>query len=199
MDAAMAHRERKQLNFSTIVDFSLSKQGIFFVTLRQQPVTKKMSQAFFFAVSSKISDFANQFLNMVLQCCPTVFGQFAHLDAHFFFRFLEFGRGRGNFFEKTQNKSCYFQNVFNFLAADFSLDAGIFCFSRQFSVCFQVFYFNRKKEHWVGKPSFLIGWLSNIRRLLTFAENAIKRYALCRKMKIVIRNLIYSVSGFLLL
>ena len=31
MDAAMAHRERKQLNFSTIVDFSLSKQGIFFV------------------------------------------------------------------------------------------------------------------------------------------------------------------------
>ena len=29
MDAAMAHRERKQLNFSTIVDFSLSKQGIF--------------------------------------------------------------------------------------------------------------------------------------------------------------------------
>ena len=35
MDAAMAHRERKQLNFSTIVDFSLLKQGIFFVTLRQ--------------------------------------------------------------------------------------------------------------------------------------------------------------------
>ena len=30
----MAHRERKQLNFSTIVDFSLLKQGIFFVTLR---------------------------------------------------------------------------------------------------------------------------------------------------------------------
>lgn len=29
----MAHRERKQLNFSTIVDFSLSKQGISFVTL----------------------------------------------------------------------------------------------------------------------------------------------------------------------
>ena len=31
----MAHRERKQLNFSTIVDFSLLKQGIFFITLRQ--------------------------------------------------------------------------------------------------------------------------------------------------------------------
>lgn len=36
MDAAMAHRERKQLNFSTIVDFSLSKQGIFFITLRHK-------------------------------------------------------------------------------------------------------------------------------------------------------------------
>ena len=105
----------------------------------------------------------------------------------------------GNFFEKKQNKSCCFQNVFNFLAADFSLAAGIFYFFRQFSVCFQVFHFNRKKEHLVGRPSFLIGWLSNIRRLLTFAENAVKRYALCRKMKIVIRNLIYSVSGFLLL
>lgn len=35
MDAAVAHRERKQLNFSTIVDFSLLKQGIFFITLTQ--------------------------------------------------------------------------------------------------------------------------------------------------------------------
>ena len=43
MDAAMAHRERtKQLNFSTIVDFSLSKQGIFFVTLRHIVLTKKI-------------------------------------------------------------------------------------------------------------------------------------------------------------
>ena len=160
---------------------------------------KKMSQSFFFVVASKIGDFANRFLNTVLQCCPTIFGRFAHPEAHFLCHFLEFGRGGGNFFEKKQNKSCCFQNVFNFLAANFLLAAGIFCFSRQFSVYFQVFYFNRKKEHWVGKPSFLIGWLSNIRRLLTFAENAIKRYALCRKMKIVIRNLIYSVSGFLLL
>ena len=43
MDAAMAHRERKQLNFSTIVDFSLSKQGIFFVTLRQQKLVETTS------------------------------------------------------------------------------------------------------------------------------------------------------------
>ena len=160
---------------------------------------KKMSQSFFFVVASKIGDFANRFLNTVLQCCPTIFGRFAHPEAHFLCHFLEFGRGVGNFFEKKQNKSCCFQNVFNFLAANFLLAAGIFCFSRQFSVSFQVFHFNRKKEHLVGKPSFLIGWLSNIKRLLTFAENAVKRYAICRKMKIVIRNLIYSVSGFLLL
>ena len=48
MDAAMAHRERKQLNFSTIVDFSLSKQGIFFVTLRQQRTVRRQVLPFFF-------------------------------------------------------------------------------------------------------------------------------------------------------
>mgnify|MGYP000860703500 CR=1 FL=1 len=100
-----------------------------------------MSQSFFFVVASKISDFANRFLNTVLQCCPTIFWRFAHPEAHFLCHFLEFGRGVGNLFEKKQNKSCYFQNVFNFLAADFSLAAGIFCFFRQFSVCFQVFHF----------------------------------------------------------
>ena len=56
-------------------------------------VMEKMSQSFFFAVSLKIGGFANQFLDTVLQCCPTIFGRFSHPDAHFFFRFLEFGRG----------------------------------------------------------------------------------------------------------
>ena len=88
---------------------------------------KKISQSFFFVVASKIGDFANQFLNTVLQCCPTVFGRFAHPEAHFFCHFLEFGRGVGNFFEKKQNKSCCFQNAFNFPAANFPLAAGIFC------------------------------------------------------------------------
>ncbi len=46
-------------------------------------VMKKMSQSFFFVVASKIGDFANRFLNTVLQCCPTIFGRFAHLDAYF--------------------------------------------------------------------------------------------------------------------
>ena len=76
------------------------------------------------------------FLDTVLQCCPAIFGRFAHLDAHFFCRFPEFGRGVGNFFEKQQNKSCCFQNVFNFLAANFLLAAGIFRF---FSTVFSLF------------------------------------------------------------
>ena len=120
----------------------LKKQGIFFVTLRHKPVTKKMSQAFFFAVSSKIGNFANQFLDTTLQCCPTILGRFSQLDAHFSCRFLEFGRGGGNFFEKKQNKSCCFQNVFNFLAANFLLAAGIFCFpdSFQFVFGFSILY-----------------------------------------------------------
>ena len=92
-----------------------------------KPVTKKMSQAYFFAVSSKIDDFANRFLNTVLQCCPPIFGRFAHPDAHFFCRFLEFGRGVGNFFEKKQNDFCCFQNVFNFPVVGFLPAAGIFC------------------------------------------------------------------------
>jgi len=41
-------------------------------------------------------------------------------------KILNYGRGEGNFFEKKQNKSCCFQNVFNFLAANFLLAAGIF-------------------------------------------------------------------------
>ena len=59
MDAAVALQRKKTIKILSTVDFSLSKQGIFFVTLRHKPVTKKMSQAFFFAVSSKIGDFAN--------------------------------------------------------------------------------------------------------------------------------------------
>ena len=117
MDAAVALQRKKTIKFLCIVDFSLSKQGVFFVTLRHKTVMKKMSQPFLFVVASKIGDFANRFLNTVLQCCPTIFGRFAHPEAHFLCHFLEFGRGVGNFFEKKQNKSCCFQNVFNFPVA----------------------------------------------------------------------------------
>ena len=46
-------------------------------------VMKKMSQSFF-VVSPKIGDFANQFLDTVLQCCLTIFGRFSHPNAHYF-------------------------------------------------------------------------------------------------------------------
>ena len=104
-------------------------------------VIKKMSQSFLFAVSSKIGDFANQFLDTVLQCCPTILVRFSQLDAHFSCRFPEFGRGGGNFFEKKQNKSCCFQNVFNFLAANFLLAAGIFLLFPAVFILFSSFPF----------------------------------------------------------
>ena len=93
----------------------------------QKTVMKKLSQSFFFVVSLKIGGFDSQFLNTVLQCCPTILVRFSQLDAHFSCRFPEFGRGEGNFFEKKQNKPCCFQNVFNFPAANFPL-AAIFSF-----------------------------------------------------------------------
>ena len=120
-------------------------------------VMKKMSQSFFFAVSLKIGGFANRFLDTVLQCCPTILVRFSQLDAHFSCRFPEFGRGGGNFFEKKQNKSCCFQNVFNFLAANFLLAAGIFRFFRQFSVCFQVFHFIPIIIRRISTMSIIIG------------------------------------------
>ena len=157
MDAAVALQRKKTIKFLCIVDFSLSKQGIFFVTLRHKTVMKKMSQSFFFAVSLKIGDFTNQFLDTALQCCPTILVRFSQLDAHFSCRFPEFGRGGGNFFEKKQNKSCCFQNVFNFLAANFLLAAGIFRFFRQFSVCFQVFHFIPIIIRRISTMSIIIG------------------------------------------
>ena len=75
-------------------------------------------------------------------------------------KILNCGRGEGNFFEKKQNKSCCFQNVFNFLAANFLLAAGIFCFFRQFSFCFQVFHFIPMSS--VTRPQELIDAINNV-------------------------------------
>ena len=101
-------------------------------------VMKKMSQSFFFAVSSRIGNFANRFLDAVLQCCPTILVRFSQLDAHFSCRFPEFGRGGGNFFEKRQNKSCCFQNVFNFPVVGFFCRLrGFFAFSDSFQFVFR--------------------------------------------------------------
>ena len=66
MDAAVALQRKKTIKFLRIVDFPLSKQGIFFITLTHKTVMKKMSQSFFFVVASKYGDFANQFSRLLL-------------------------------------------------------------------------------------------------------------------------------------
>ena len=141
-----------------------------------------MSQAFFFAVSSKIGNFANRFLDTVLQCCPAIFGRFAHLDAHFFCRFLEFGRGGDDFLRKKQNNFCCFQKVFNFPAANFPLAAGIFCFFRQFSVSFRIFHFLpihkiRKRGYQIQQIQFAMQKAaSNTRKTITVSHSAIRHF-----------------------
>ncbi len=90
---------------------------------------KKMSQSFLFVVSLRIGGFANQFLDTVLQCCPTILVRFSQLDAHFSCRFPEFGRGEGNFFEKKQNKSCCFlSECFQFPRSQFPIGRDFFVF-----------------------------------------------------------------------
>ena len=141
-----------------------------------------MPQPFFFAVSSKIGNFANQFLDTVLQCCPAIFGRFAHLDAHFFCRFLEFGRGGDDFLRKKQNNFCCFQKVFNFPAANFPLAAGIFCFFRQFSVSFRIFHFLpihkiRKRGYQIQQIQFAMQKAaSNTRKTITVSHSAIRHF-----------------------
>ena len=46
MDAAVALQRKKTLKFLCIVDFPLSKQGIFFVTLKHKTVITMLSQSF---------------------------------------------------------------------------------------------------------------------------------------------------------
>ena len=72
-------------------------------------VIKKMSQSFFFVVASKIGDFANQFLNTVLQCCPTILGLFAHLDAHFSADFWNLAGERAIFLRRNRIISAVFR------------------------------------------------------------------------------------------
>ena len=88
---------------------------------------KKDVAGFFFAVSSKIGSFTTQFWDAVLQCCPTILGRFPQLDAHFPCRFLEFGRRRGNFFEKNRINPAVFR-MFQFPRSHFPLAAGFFRF-----------------------------------------------------------------------
>ena len=66
MDAAVALQRKKTIKFLCIVDFPLSKQGIFFITLTQKTVMKKMSQSFLFVVSLEIDGFDSQFSSCFL-------------------------------------------------------------------------------------------------------------------------------------
>ena len=105
-------------------------------------VMKKMSQPFLFVVASKIGDFANRFLNTVLQCCPTIFGWFAQLDAHFSCRFPEFGRGGGNFLRKNRINPAVFR-MFSISSQPISCWLrGFFAFSDSFQFLFEfsIFY-----------------------------------------------------------
>ena len=100
-----------------------------------------MSQAFFFAVSLKIGNFDNRFSRCFFIEMSNRFQAVGHFYCLIFPQNSELRQGREQFFEKNQDYFRCFQNVFNFPAANFLLAAGIFCFSRQFSVCFQVFHF----------------------------------------------------------
>ena len=104
-------------------------------------VMKKMSQSFF-VVSPEIGDFANQFLDTVLQCCPTIFGRFSHPDAHYFCRFLEFGRGGGDFLRKNRIISAAFRRFSIFPQPISHWLRGFFDFSDSFQFLFEfsVFY-----------------------------------------------------------
>lgn len=66
MDAAVALQRKKTIKILNTVDFSLSKQGIFFVTLRQKAVTIMLSQPFLFAVSHKTGKGDDRFSKCVL-------------------------------------------------------------------------------------------------------------------------------------
>lgn len=142
MDAAVALQRKKTLKFLCIVDFPLSKQGIFFVTLKHKTVIKKMSQSFFFVVASKIGGFANQFLNTALQCCPTIFWRFAHPEAHFFCHFLEFGREWAVFLRKNRMISAAFRMFSISPWSVFCRLRGFFAFpdSFQFVFGFSILY-----------------------------------------------------------
>ena len=89
-----------------------------------------------------------------------------------------------SFSAKIPTFFCCFQNVFNFPAANFLLAAGIFCFFRQFSVCFQVFHFipiyNKEdfhyEHHYRHRPRllrhqnsalFISGWTDKLWRTRT--------------------------------
>ena len=142
-------------------------------------VIKKMSQSFFFAVSSKIDDFANLFLDTVLQCCPTILGRFAHLDAHFSADFWNLAGEGAIFLRKNRINPAVFRR---FSISPQPLAAGIFCLFRQFSVSFRIFHFLpihkiRRRGYQIQQIQFAMQKAaSNTRKTITVSHSAIRHF-----------------------
>lgn len=115
MDAAVALQRKKTIKNLSTVDFSLSKQGIFFVTLRQKAVTIMLPQPFFFVVTPKIDQLCVDFWRLFLWRCPPVFKVKDQLSAQNFPIFRKRAGERSKFSEKMGAFSRYFQIIFNFL------------------------------------------------------------------------------------
>ena len=121
-------------------------------------VMKKMSQSFFFVVASKIGDFANQFLDTVLQCCPTILGRFAHLDAHFSADFWNLAGEGAIFLRKNRINPAVFrmfsissQPIFCWLRG-FFVFPGSFQFVFRFSILYLLIIIRR-----ISTMSIIIG------------------------------------------
>ena len=83
---------------------------------------------------------------------------------------------------KKQNNFCCLQNVFNFLAANFLLAAGIFRFFRQFSVSFRIFHFLpihkiRKRGYQIQQIQFAMQKAAcNTHKTITVSHSAIRHF-----------------------
>ena len=99
-------------------------------------VMKKLSQSFFFVVTPKIGDFANRFLDAVLQCCPTIFGRFAHLDAHFSADFWNLTGEGAIFLRKNRINPAVFRMFSISPWSVFCRLRGFFAFSDSFQFVF---------------------------------------------------------------
>ena len=111
-------------------------------------VMKKMSQSFFFVVASKIGDFANRFLNTVLQCCPTILGRFAHLDAHFSADFWNLAGEGAIFLRKNRINPAVFR-MFSISSQPIPVGCGgFFVFFDSFQFVFKFSILIAKRNIW---------------------------------------------------
>ena len=130
LDATVQNQQNSRFNVSLhcpVVVLRRQVPGVRIPSGAPKACDIKNVAGFFFAVSSKIGSFTTQFWDAVLQCCPTILGRFPQLDAHFPCLFLEFGRRRGNFFEKNRINPAVFR-MFQFPRSQFPIGCGVFSF-----------------------------------------------------------------------